>query len=90
MKCARCGRELPTEFFRKTRWVGVRSTTCNECFNQLKQERRAEKMQEVIAEASTKRLEDFTPRELMVELARRGFKGTLEFTQTRVIDIQRL
>jgi DNA polymerase III alpha subunit (gram-positive type) len=36
------------------------------------------------------RLSDFTPRELMVELKRRGYKFTAEITVTNVIDSDNL
>ena len=52
--------------------------------------RRRRKYRTLLQKHPQKRLKDFTPRELMVELARRGYKGSLEFTETRVIDIQRL
>lgn len=93
MKCARCGRELLKENFRKTRWGGY-AQTCNECMNRKKEESRAKNKQEAlkkesdaIAEASVRRLKDFTPRDLMQELARRGYTGKLQYTETRVIDI---
>ena len=35
-------------------------------------------------------LKDYTPRELMEELARRGYKGTLTYTETRTVDIQNI
>lgn len=35
-------------------------------------------------------LKDYTPRELMVELARRGYEGVLTYTERKTIDITRL
>lgn len=35
-------------------------------------------------------LKDYTPRELMLELKRRGYEGVLTFTEHKTIDIARL
>lgn len=40
-----------------------------------------------IASAKKMRIEDFTPRELMEELSRRGYTGKLKFVQVKEIDI---
>lgn len=41
-------------------------------------------------EAKTMRLESFTPRELMLELKRRGYEDTLTYTETRTVNIANL
>ena len=35
-------------------------------------------------------LKDYTPRELMLELSRRGYEGVLTYTERKTIDITRL
>lgn len=35
-------------------------------------------------------LKDYTPRELMLELKRRGYEGTLSYTERKTIDIGRM
>ena len=35
-------------------------------------------------------LKDYTPRELMLELKRRGYEGVLTYTERKTIDITRL
>lgn len=35
-------------------------------------------------------LESYTPRQLMEELARRGYRGTLTYTETRTIDLTKI
>lgn len=94
--CKCCGRELPIEQFKITRQSsGNRASVCTPCTvakrvetlrlrKQAAREEEAGKMQE----ARLLRLVDFTPRELMEELARRGYKGKLTYTQVHEIDIE--
>lgn len=94
--CKDCGRELPIENFKKTRW-GDRVSVCTECaVNKLrenKEKKSREKAMQVreqaIKEAETRdELSAFTGRQLMKELANRGYRGKLTFLQ--VIDIENL
>ena len=81
--CKRCGRELPESMFRITRW-GHRADICSDCEKAKRAESMEAKKKEKEAEAQCKRelkLCDFTPRELMQELARRGYQGELTFTE---------
>ena len=87
--CKSCGEELPIEMFRVSR-LG-RYNTCNECVKkhqvQSKLDKKLKKFNEKsIEDARSLRLKDFQPRELMVELKRRGYKFKMEFTETHVID----
>ena len=41
-------------------------------------------------EARSLRLRDFQPRELMIELKRRGYEGTLTYTEVKTIDITKV
>lgn len=43
--------------------------------------------EEQVTNARNLRLQDFTPREMMQELARRGYEGTLRFVEVKEIDI---
>lgn len=77
--------------FKIGRWGHI--SICNECEikhrREKKQQRiseRKQKAEDMRAEARQLCLADFTPRELMAELARRGYRGKLQFTQ--VIDIE--
>lgn len=91
--CKECGRELPIEEFRMTR-NKTRCSVCNTCSeskrmatrkkNRLERENKETAMQQ---DARKLRLHDFTPRELMVELAERGYKGKLTYTRVGEIDI---
>lgn len=84
--CKECGRELPIESFKKSRW-GKRVGVCTECAANKARQNKAYK-KKVIEEATTKKLlADFTPRQLMEELARRGYKGQLTYTHIETIDI---
>jgi len=89
-KCTCCGRELPLDQFMTFNY-GL-SKTCRECHGkkivEAKQKKRYMKNSEQrILDARNLRLADFTPREMMEELARRGYAGKLTFTQVHEIDI---
>jgi len=94
-KCKCCGRELPMSNFKKGRWGYV--SVCNECDKQHRAEKRQEridkakqKVEDVRAENRQLCLADFTPRELMAELKRRGYEGKLVYTETHTIDLSTL
>mgnify|MGYP006896759018 CR=1 FL=1 len=80
--CKDCGRELPETQFKKTRW-GTRASVCNECANA----KRKLSVESKTEDARKMRLSEFEPRELMEELARRGYEGKLTFTRVITIDI---
>ena len=87
--CKCCGRELPIEEFRVSR-LG-RDKTCIECTKKNQsighaKKREAEQAMADAKNARSLRLKDFTPRELMAELKRRGFKYTMEYTETHIIN----
>ena len=94
--CKRCGRELPISNFKTTRWGG-RVSVCTECAtNKLRENKRKkldeqkQKVEDVMAENRQLCLADFTPRELMAELKRRGYEGTLTYVETHIIDLSAL
>ena len=89
--CECCGRELPMEMFSK-RGMGV-DRCCKDCvrekrLNSIKKAKEIEGLQQELADAKNQRLSEFTPRELMTELARRGYEGKLTFTRTETIDLK--
>ena len=81
-KCKCCGRELPVENFKMTRW-STRAQVCNDCA--LEHRKGNHKAKQYGARQLT--LQDYTPRELMEELARRGYEGKLTYTRVETIDI---
>ena len=88
-KCKCCGKELPLEMFRVSR-LG-RFHTCNECVSRNHKKSIAEKKSAIQVKCEAEnarkmRLADFTPREFMAELKRRGFKFTMEYVETHVIN----
>ena len=91
--CTCCGQIKTLDHFKMTRW-GKRVNVCTECANQKARDNKIRKQQEQeMAKAREdakkserqKMLEQYTPRELMNELARRGYTG--ELTYTMRIDI---
>ena len=91
--CKICGRTLPETEFKMTRW-GVRAGVCNKCATDkrvltldVKKQQEQKDTQAQLNDARKLRLAEFTPRELMEELARRGYQGKLTYTVTQTIDI---
>lgn len=87
--CGVCGRELPIENFKMSRW-GTRASVCTSCACTKAQATREAKktkndkvkeLEQELARVKTMRLQDYSPRDLMNELARRGYKGELTFVQ---------
>lgn len=72
--CKKCGRELPeTEFYKlKGGKDGLRAQ-CKSCFTQPKEVK--------VVMDDHNPLASFTPRQLMTELFRRGYRGELEVIQ---------
>ena len=91
--CTCCGRELAASNFKLTRW-GTHAHVCNACAQKKFSATLAAKKEgftgvadKQVKEARTARLADFSPRELMQELARRGYEGKLMYTRVETIDI---
>ena len=84
--CKKCGRELPLSAFKVTRW-GTHAQVCNECVTSSRVSTISQKRKTVTTMYRDMRLKDFTPRELMEELARRGYEGKLTYTEVHEIDI---
>ena len=86
--CNQCGRELPIDEFNRNHYGHV--SVCKECSRENGRRTRAGKsevyeLKRQLEEATKKRLEDFTPRQLMEDLKRRGY--TFKATYTKVITI---
>lgn len=91
--CKYCGRELPVEDFYKNGF-GVTSC-CKECHVKRMQAGKEQKKKLLAAadaetNARNLRLQDFTPRELMTELKRRGYEFTMKYVETHVIKSEEL
>ena len=86
LTCKECGRTLPETAFKTTRW-GTKAGVCTECAIAKRKAKATAKHEKEVTDARLLRLRDFTPRELMEELAARGYKGTLTYTITQTIDI---
>lgn len=95
-KCKCCGRELPIYDFKASRWGG-RVSVCTECATNKLRENKRKKLDEQKQKVETMRAEtrqlclaDFTPRELMTELKRRGYEGKITYVETHTIDLSTL
>lgn len=87
--CAHCGNELPLSDFRRTKWGGFAST-CNKCMTEKRVARMSDNKEKAKADARNLRIQDFTPRELMTELKRRGYEFTMKYTEVHVISSDKL
>lgn len=76
MICKTCGKDKPEDMFYKTR-TGKCYPYCKECFNEKAKQRRKKRKQE--KEENIGELSRYTPRELIEELKRRGYKGKLTY-----------
>lgn len=92
--CKKCGKELELNMFKLTRW-GEWSKVCNNCVTEARlqtiarrKEAQKDAQEKQMDESRKLRLADFSPRELMQELARRGYEGTLRFTEIHEINIK--
>ncbi len=88
--CKCCGETKPVSEFYKNAW-GV-TNYCKDCCKKRslegKQNRKRLQQQAVDAiNARNLRLSDFTPRELMEELKRRGYEGKLRYVRIEEIDL---
>ena len=73
--CKECGRELPvSEFGRHSRSKDGLMCVCNDCRRRMRTK----------GTSKGNPLEKFTARELMHELALRGYEGNITFTEVKV------
>jgi len=93
--CRCCGRELPINNFKNGRYGIV--SVCLDCDKKHRIEKRQarldeqkKKVEDVRAENRQLCLKDFTARELMEELKRRGFEGKITYVETHTIDLSTL
>lgn len=93
--CRCCGHELPINNFKKGRWGVV--SVCLDCDKKHRAEKRQarldeqkQKVEDVRAENRKLCLADFTSRELMEELKRRGYEGKITYVETHTIDLSAL
>lgn len=83
-KCRICGEEKPLmEFHRNKKANDGLRNECKECVRK----QHKQYYDELKDAASKNGIDKYTARELMEELARRGYRGKLEYTQTNIIDI---
>ena len=83
-QCKCCGKVKPFDEFLKNRF-GL-TYICKECAKA----KRHKKLNIAVSAAKFARIQQFTDRELMEELARRGYSGKLEITELHVVDINNM
>ena len=77
-KCTRCGRELPvTEFYKKSKAPDGLQIWCKECFKKASRQQRKRGS----GGAGSEELKMYTSRQLLEELAKRGYRGELEYVK---------
>lgn len=83
--CKKCGRELPVyEFYKAGHNKDGLKTHCKACVLEALKKNRAQKKKTPKVESQSP-LSTFTPRELIEELRKRGYKGTLSITRQVVL-----
>lgn len=84
-RCYKCGRTLPvTEFYKNRAMKDGLQTYCKDCTKErfdAKAEKEEKKMK-------TLRLFQFTPREIMEELSRRGYYGIISFDRKKEEEVE--
>lgn len=91
--CKQCGKELPlTSFFRNK--YGY-TQVCKECARANRASKKQSKtelaqLKRQLEIARQLRISQFSPRELMAELHRQGYEGTLRYTGVHTIDISKM
>ena len=89
--CSRCGQELPlSEFPKNPQCRGGHSGVCKKCKAEREKDYRRNLAEKARLYDKRGGLKDYTPRELMLELSRRGYEGVLTYTERKTIDITRL
>lgn len=91
--CKCCGSEKPISEFYKNAW-GYTSI-CSECHKKkaVEGKRRVRELNNIankLEDARKLRLQDFTPRELMTELKRRGYEGDITYVEVHKIKLEDL
>lgn len=84
-RCYKCGRTLPVTEFHKNRSTkdGLQNM-CKDCIK----ERDAERASKAAEKMKTLRLFQFTPREIMEELKRRGYYGIVSFDRKKEEEVE--
>ena len=93
--CKCCGKELPISEFSKNKF-GITSV-CKTCNSEnrrkaaiLRHQKEKIDFKQEVQEAKMLRLSQFTPRELMEELKRRGFDGELTYTEVKKVKLSEI
>lgn len=82
-KCPKCGRELPvTEFYKRSDAPDGLQGWCKQCQREAVNSRKYE------SGGASEEMRMYTSRQLMEELARRGYTGELKFV--KIININKL
>lgn len=80
-KCTHCGRVLPTSNFHKSSYTkdGL-YTICKDC---RKEQQKKSRLKRSASPQLNPALADFTPQELIEQLRALGYKGSLEYVETK-------
>jgi len=94
--CKKCGRTLPVSDFSKAGRGGGYRNVCKECHQNKMSEKRKEtkeirieneRLRRKLEDAKNIKIVDFDARDLILELKRRGYEGTLTYTKVYNIDV---
>lgn len=90
-RCTCCGEVKPlTDFYTNNKTKDGHQSQCKACNAKSTHEARKRRIEKQKTERLRTELSQFTPRELMQELANRGYKGSLQYVETHIINIEKL
>lgn len=82
-KCIKCGRELPLdEFYTNKGTKDGHQNECKECTRERSKHNygiRKKQIEEALENAKKTKLSNFSPRDMMHELAKQGYYGIIHF-----------
>lgn len=89
--CKKCGAVLPLdEFYKRKNSSDGHTPYCKKCHNAMCSQYKRNKIQKLEQKGRQELLQEFTSRELILELKRRGYEGKLQYVEVHNIDISKL
>lgn len=89
--CNKCGRQLPlSNFHKQSKSKDGYTYACKECVAEYIKKHNKEKLEKIKQTTREELLQQLTPRDLILELKKRGYVGQLQYTEVYNINIATL